>query len=119
MTARPLPEAARALGVSTSTLRRWMQAGAPVARRGRRGRGCRALLDPVAVQAWREGERGDADAALRDLAGRLPELIGDAMAEAFRNGNLGIMDYARYRNMQSDTEMRQAITQPENRGGTA
>jgi len=84
MTARPVPEAARALGVSTSTLRRWMQAGAPVARRGRRGRGCRALVDPVAVLAWREGERGDVDATLRELAGRLPELIGDAMAEAFR-----------------------------------
>lgn len=84
MSARPVPEAARALGVSSSTLRRWMQAGAPVARRGRRGRGCRALVDPAAVQAWREAETGNADAALRELAGRLPELIGDAMAEAFR-----------------------------------
>lgn len=36
MTARPVPEAARALGVSSSTLRRWMRAGALVARRGRR-----------------------------------------------------------------------------------
>ena len=84
MTARPLPEAARALGVSTSTLRRWVRDGAPVARRGRRGRGCRALVDPVAVQAWREGERGDADDALRELAGRVPEMVGDAMAEAHR-----------------------------------
>ena len=32
-----------------------------------------------------------------------------AMAEAFRNGNLGVMDYQRYRNMQADTTMRQAI----------
>lgn len=32
-----------------------------------------------------------------------------AMAEAFRNGNLGIMDYARYRNMVADTDMRKAI----------
>ena len=32
-----------------------------------------------------------------------------AMAEAFRNGNLGIMDYARYRNMSADTEMRQSL----------
>lgn len=84
MTARPLPEAARALGVSDSTLRRWVRDGAPVARRGRRGRGCRALVDPMAVLAWREGERGDVDATLRELAGRLPELIGDAMAEAAR-----------------------------------
>ena len=32
-----------------------------------------------------------------------------AMAEAFRNGNLGIMDYYRMRNMQADTEMRENI----------
>jgi uncharacterized protein YqfA (UPF0365 family) len=32
-----------------------------------------------------------------------------AMAEAFRSGNLGIMDYQRYRNIQADTGMRQAI----------
>jgi uncharacterized protein YqfA (UPF0365 family) len=35
-----------------------------------------------------------------------------AMAEAFRNGNLGIMDYARYRNVSADTEMRQALAGP-------
>lgn len=32
-----------------------------------------------------------------------------AMAEAFRNGNLGIMDYYRMKNMQADTEMRENI----------
>jgi uncharacterized protein YqfA (UPF0365 family) len=32
-----------------------------------------------------------------------------AMAEAFRTGNLGIMDYVRYRNVNADTEMRSAI----------
>jgi uncharacterized protein YqfA (UPF0365 family) len=32
-----------------------------------------------------------------------------AMAEAFRNGNLGIMDYARYQNMVADTNMRHSI----------
>jgi uncharacterized protein YqfA (UPF0365 family) len=32
-----------------------------------------------------------------------------AMAEAFRAGHLGIMDYVRYRNVESDTAMRQAI----------
>lgn len=35
-----------------------------------------------------------------------------AMAEAFRSGNLGIMDYARYRNVVADTEMRQALAGP-------
>jgi uncharacterized protein YqfA (UPF0365 family) len=32
-----------------------------------------------------------------------------AMAEAFRSGNLGVMDYQRYRNIQADTTMREAI----------
>jgi len=32
-----------------------------------------------------------------------------AMAEAFRSGNLGVMDYQRFRNVQADTSMRQAI----------
>jgi uncharacterized protein YqfA (UPF0365 family) len=32
-----------------------------------------------------------------------------AMAEAFRNGNLGVMDYQRYKNIQADTQMRQSI----------
>ena len=35
-----------------------------------------------------------------------------AMAEAFRSGNLGIMDYYRMRNVQADTAMRQSIAQP-------
>lgn len=32
-----------------------------------------------------------------------------AMAEAFRNGNLGIMDYYKFKNIQADTEMREGI----------
>jgi len=32
-----------------------------------------------------------------------------AMADAFRKGNLGVMDYQRYKNLQADTSMRQAI----------
>ena len=32
-----------------------------------------------------------------------------AMAEAFRNGNLGIMDYYRMKNIQADTDMRETI----------
>jgi uncharacterized protein YqfA (UPF0365 family) len=32
-----------------------------------------------------------------------------AMAEAFRSGNLGIMDYQRFRNVDADTSMRKAI----------
>jgi len=39
-----------------------------------------------------------------------------AMAEAFRSGNLGIMDYYKMQNMQADTSMRESIAKP---GGTA
>ena len=35
-----------------------------------------------------------------------------AMAEAFRNGNLGIMDYYKMQNMIADTQMRESIAHP-------
>lgn len=39
--------------------------------------------------------------------------IPQAMAEAFRSGNLGIMDYYKMRNIEADTQMREAISKPE------
>ena len=39
--------------------------------------------------------------------------VPKAMAEAFRNGNLGIMDYYRMKNMEADTTMREAIAKPQ------
>ena len=36
-----------------------------------------------------------------------------AMAEAFRNGNLGIMDYYKMKNIMADTQMRETIAKPE------
>jgi uncharacterized protein YqfA (UPF0365 family) len=41
-----------------------------------------------------------------------------AMADAFRNGNLGIMDYYKFKNIQADTDMRESIsksTSPEDK----
>jgi uncharacterized protein YqfA (UPF0365 family) len=35
-----------------------------------------------------------------------------AMAEAFRSGNLGIMDYYKFKNIQADTQMRESIAEP-------
>ncbi|MEM6361404.1 MAG: flotillin-like protein FloA [Bacteroidota bacterium] len=35
-----------------------------------------------------------------------------AMAEAFRSGNLGIMDYYKMENIQADTDMRESISKP-------
>ncbi len=39
-----------------------------------------------------------------------------AIAEAFKEGNLGVMDYMKYRNIQSDTQMRRAIAKPADDG---
>jgi uncharacterized protein YqfA (UPF0365 family) len=39
--------------------------------------------------------------------------IPRAMADAFRGGNLGIMDYQRLRNIEADTRMRNSIGGPE------
>ena len=41
--------------------------------------------------------------------------IPRAIAEAFHKGNLGVMDYYNLRNIQSDTEMRNAIAKPEDK----
>jgi uncharacterized protein YqfA (UPF0365 family) len=35
-----------------------------------------------------------------------------AIAESFRSGNLGIMDYYRMQNIQADTDMRDSISRP-------
>jgi uncharacterized protein YqfA (UPF0365 family) len=34
------------------------------------------------------------------------------VAEAFRSGNLGVMDYERLKNLQADTGMRQSLGKP-------
>lgn len=43
--------------------------------------------------------------------------VPQAIAESFRNGNLGVMDYYRMQNIQSDTDMRQAISGEGKTGG--
>ncbi len=35
-----------------------------------------------------------------------------AMADAFRSGNMGIMDYYKFKNIQADTQMRESIADP-------
>ena len=39
-----------------------------------------------------------------------------AMAEAFRSGNMGIMDYYRMRNIQADTAMREGLSDEDGEG---
>lgn len=78
----PIPQAAKILGVHPATLKRWISRGAPVARRGRRGRGGRTLVDVDQVRQWQKG--GDAEAVLYRLAADVPHLLADAMAQAHR-----------------------------------
>jgi uncharacterized protein YqfA (UPF0365 family) len=61
-------------------------------------------------------------AKIKDMEAKLVEaqaLVPKAMASAFEKGNMGIMDYLRFQNIQSDTEMRSSIARPEGdkRGG--
>jgi uncharacterized protein YqfA (UPF0365 family) len=54
-------------------------------------------------------------AAEQEMRARVVEAEAEvprAMAEAFRSGNLGIMDYYRMRNVQADTAMRESIAGP-------
>jgi uncharacterized protein YqfA (UPF0365 family) len=64
-----------------------------------------AEADKRRFQAEAEKRRAMAVAA----AAEVPK----AMADAFRSGNLGIMDYYRMKNIQADTTMRQSIGHPE------
>ena len=41
-----------------------------------------------------------------------------AIADAFRNGKLGVMDYYNLKNIQADTDMRTSIAQPEEKKKT-
>ena len=38
--------------------------------------------------------------------------VPKAMADAFRNGRMGVMEYYRLQNIQADTAMREAISIP-------
>ncbi len=78
-----------------------------------------AEADKRIAQAKAEERRAMAVAAEQEMRARVQEMrahvvqaeaeIPLAIAEAFRVGNLGIMDYTRYKNISADTEMRHAI----------
>ena len=54
-------------------------------------------------------QRKESRSTRRVLRSSLPRPKFLAMAEAFRSGNLGIMDYYRMKNIQADTDMREQI----------
>lgn len=78
-----------------------------------------AEADKQVAQANAEVRRAAAVATEQEMAARTQEMrarlveaeaqVPLAMAEAFRSGNLGVMDYARYRNVVADTDMRESI----------
>lgn len=43
--------------------------------------------------------------------------VPKAIAEAFRSGNIGIMDYMKYKNIDADTQMRDSISRPQQSSG--
>jgi uncharacterized protein YqfA (UPF0365 family) len=74
-----------------------------------------ANADKQIAQAKAEERRAMAVAAEQEMRARVVEAEAEvprAMAEAFRGGNLGIMDYYRMKNVQADTTMRESIAQP-------
>src|SRR5687768_4767154 len=75
-----------------------------------------ANADKQIAQAKAEERRAMARALEQEMRARVVEAEAEvprAMAEAFRHGNLGIMDYYRMKNVQADTEMRGAIASGE------
>jgi uncharacterized protein YqfA (UPF0365 family) len=78
-----------------------------------------AEADKRVAQARAEERRAMAVAQEQEMKAQVVEMrarlveaeaqIPMAIADAFRGGNLGVMDYMKYRNIQSDTAMRQSI----------
>ena len=63
----------------------------------------------IALEQEMKAKAQEARAKVIEAEAEIPK----AMAEAFRSGNMGIMDYYRMKNIQSDTEMRDAISKPQ------
>ena len=81
-----------------------------------------AEADKKVSQARAEERRAMAIAVEQEMKAKAEEarakvieaeaLIPQAIAEAFRSGNLGIMDYYKFKNIQADTDMRDSIAKP-------
>ena len=86
-----------------------------------------ADADLKIARAKAEERRAMAQAAEQEMTAQVVEMearvkeaeaeVPRAMADAFREGNLGIMDYYRMRNIQADTDMRDSISGAEGDDG--
>lgn len=81
-----------------------------------------AYADKNIAQARAEERRAMAIAVEQEMKAKAQEMrakvieaeaeVPLAMSEAFKKGNLGIMDYYRMQNIKADTEMRESIAKP-------
>lgn len=69
----------------------------------------------VALEQEMKAKAQEARAKVIEAEAEVPK----AMAEAFRNGNLGIMDYYKMKNIEADTSMRESIAKPASNRPTA
>ena len=79
-----------------------------------------AEADKKVAQAKAESRRAMAVAAEQEMQAKVQDMrakvieaeaeVPKAMAQAFRDGNLGIMDFYRMQNIESDTSMRKSIS---------
>lgn len=82
-----------------------------------------AEANKLIAQAQAEVRRAAAVATEQEMVAKVAEMrarvveaeaeVPLAMADAFRRGNLGVMDYYRMKNIQADTTMRDNIAKPE------
>ena len=85
-----------------------------------------AEANKLIAQAQAEVRRAAAVATEQEMVARVAEMrarvveaeaqVPLAMAEAFRSGNLGVMDYYKMKNIQADTSMRDSIAGPVSHG---
>lgn len=64
----------------------------------------------IALEQEMKAKAEEARAKVIEAEAEVPK----AMAEAFRSGNLGIMDYYKMKNLEADTTMRETIARPTN-----
>jgi uncharacterized protein YqfA (UPF0365 family) len=96
---------------------------------GARLRADQAEADTRVARARAEGRRAAAVASEQEQYARIEESraklveaeaeVPKAMADSFRTGRLGILDYYKLRNVQADTDMRRAIAGSGAAGGSA
>lgn len=65
----------------------------------------------VALEQEMKAKAQEARAKVIEAEADVPK----ALAEAFRSGNLGVMDYLKYKNIEADTAMRDSIAKPGNK----